>query len=137
MEQVRVEGLTEMIRRLKAVDPAAVKQVRIANNEAADLVISRARPRIPRKTGRAQRSLRAASTRGAVQIKAGGARAQYYPWLDFGGRVGRKKSIRRPFIKDGRFIYASYFELRESGAFGDVLGKALRAVASEAGLEVS
>jgi hypothetical protein len=137
MDQVKVEGLAELARRLKAIDPASVKRVRIANNEAANLVITRARPRIPRRTGKAQRSLRAASTRGAVQVKAGGTRAQHYPWLDFGGRVGRKKSVKRPFLKDGRYIYASYYELSQSGAFGDVLGKALRDVAAEAGLEVS
>ena len=137
VEQVRIEGLAELARRLKAIDKSAPKGLRLAGNEAANLVVDKARPRIPRKTGRAQRSLKAASTRGKVQVKAGGNRAPHYPWLDFGGRVGRKKSIKRPFLTEGRFIYASYFELRDSGEFADVLANAMQKVIVDAGLEVS
>ncbi|WP_307962251.1 hypothetical protein [Salinispora arenicola] len=54
-------------------------------NDAAQVVVDWARPRVSRRSGRAARSLRVASTGKAVRVRAGGARVPYYPWLDFGG----------------------------------------------------
>lgn len=135
-DAIRVDGLAEFQRSLRKLDSDLPKVLRIALNEAADLVVGEARSRVPRRSGRAQASIKAASTRTAVRVRAGGNRAPYYPWLDFGGRVGPRKSVRRPFLKDGRYIYDGYFKLKASGEFEQVLTKALLGVAAQAGVVV-
>lgn len=134
-EPIRVEGLREFSRNLKKLDADLPKALRIALNEAADVVVKGARPKVPRKSGRAAASIKARSTRTAVRVVGGGNRVPYYPWLDFGGRVGRNKSVRRPFLKEGRYIYASYFA--NTDEFTKVLESALLDVARQAGVEVT
>lgn len=137
-EPIRVHGLRELSRDLKRLDADLPKALRVALNGAADLVVGRVRPQIPKRTGRAAGSLRAGSTRTAARVRAGGARARYYPWLDFGGaRRGRGGGIaRRPFLKDGRYIYEGYFRLKASGEFQTALESALLDVCRQAGVEV-
>jgi hypothetical protein len=136
-DPILIDGLAQFQRNLRAMDSDLPKALRIAMNQAADVVVSDAKPRVPKKTGKAAASIKAASTRTAVRIKAGGRRAPYYPWLDFGGAVGRKRSIRRPFLKDGRYLYEAYFSKKASGEFEAVLTKALLDVATQAGVVVS
>jgi hypothetical protein len=137
VEPIKIEGLNEFVRNLKTLDRDLPKAVRLAFNESADLVVDDARPRVPRRSGRAQRSLRSRSTQTRARVSGGGARARHYPWLDFGGRVGVAGSIRRPFLTEGRYIYKSYFELRDSGRFEDVMVKELLRVVESAGIGVS
>lgn len=134
---IQVSGLKEFNKALKQLDSELPKAVRLAMNEAAELVVQEARPGVPSRTGKAAKSIRAQSTRTAVRVGAGGARAPYYPWLDFGGRVGRRKATQRPFSPDGRYLYPAYFRLRDSGVFVDAMSAALAEVAKSAGLEVS
>lgn len=136
-EAIRIAGLREFNRSLKALDSDLPKAVRLAFNAAADSVIDEARPHVPKRTGRAARSMRAQSTRTAARVTAGGSRAPYYPWLDFGGHVGRKRSVARAFSPDGRYLFPAYFRLRDSGEFVDIMSKALADVARSAGLEVT
>ena len=135
-EVIKITGLKEFTRSLKQLDADLPKAVRIALNKAADAVVDVARPDVPTRTGRAARSMRGQSTRSAVRVSAGGNRAPYYAWLDFGGRVGRKKATQRAFSPDGRYLYPAYFRLRDSGEFVDIMGAALNEVAESAGLAV-
>lgn len=135
-DPIRIEGLAQFSRSLKALDSDLPKALRLALNEAADVVVDYAVPLIPKKSGKAARSVKARSTRTAVRVVGGGNRAPYYPWLDFGGRVGRNRSVKRPFLKDGRYIYEGYFKKSESGEFQEVLTKALLGVAAQAGVVV-
>jgi hypothetical protein len=135
-DAIKIDGLAEFQRNLKKLDKDLPKAVRVALNEAADLVVDYARPRIPKRSGRAARSVRSRSTRTEARVTGGGNRAPYYPWLDFGGRVGKGKSVKRTFHPDGRYIYDGYFKKRDSGEFGDVLTKALLGVAKQAGVVV-
>ena len=134
-EAIKVTGLAEFSRNLKKLDSDLPKALRVALNDAANLVVKDARPRVPTKTGKAAKSMRAASTRTAVRVRAGGKRAPYYPWLDFGGRVGRNKSVRRAFLPDGRYIYRSFYDLRNAGEFEQEMTKALLDVVRQAGFE--
>ena len=59
----------------------------------------------------------------------------YYPWLDFGGRVGKGKSVRRPFNKGGRYIYPGYAKNRPE--VEERLLAALLQVCQQAGVEVT
>lgn len=136
IDPISVDGLAAFSRNLKKLDSDLPKALRIALNEAAQVVVDYAAPRIPRRTGRAAASLKAKSTRTKVRVGAGGRRAPYFPWLDYGGRVGRKHATARPFIKEGRYVYKGYFAKRDSGEFQDVLTKALLGVAAQAGVVV-
>ena len=136
-EPIRVEGLREFGRRLKSMEGGLSRELRLALNEAAQLVVDDAKPKIPQRTGRAAGSVRVSSTQREVRVRAGGARVPYYAWLDFGGRVGRKKSVVRPFFTDGRYLFLSYKHLKESGEIQDTLEKALRRLSARAGIEMS
>ena len=107
-EPIRVEGLKQFQKALKAVDKNAPKGLRVALNLAAAEIIDTALPGVPRRTGRASATLKARSTQTAVRVAGGGNRAPYYPWLDFGGKVGRGGVVRRPYLKDGRYLDACY-----------------------------
>ncbi|MGH3735832.1 MAG: HK97 gp10 family phage protein [Micromonosporaceae bacterium] len=133
-EPIKVQGLKQFSRDLKRLDSELPKILRIALNEAADVIVDYARPRVPSKSGRARRSVKARSTRTAVRVVGGGTRAPYYPWLDFGGKVGRGRSIDRPFLRDGRYIYEGFFRNRER--FHQVLETALIRAARQTGIEV-
>src|SRR5262245_21926026 len=134
-EAVKVEGLREFVRGLKDMDRTLGKAVRLALNDAADIIVSDAKPKVPTRSGRAAGTVKARSTQTAARVVGGGNRAPYYPWLDFGGRVGRRQSVRRPFLKDGRYIYAAYD--RRRGEFIDVMAENLVDVARSAGIEVT
>lgn len=132
---IAVSGLRELSRSLNKIDSASAKQLRIVFNEAAELVIATARPRIPRRTGRAAGSLKTKSTRTAVRVAFGGPKAPWFPWLDFGGKVGRRKSVVRPFLKDGRYVYPAYYERHDD--IVRAMQEGIERVARSAGLEVS
>lgn len=132
---IAVSGLRELSRSLSKVDAESAKQLRIVFNEAAELVITTARPRIPRRSGKAAGSLKTKSTRTAVRVAFGGPKAPYYPWLDFGGRTGRRKSVVREFITDGRYVYPAYYQRRPDIIVA--MQEGIERVARGAGLEVS
>lgn len=134
---IRIDGLAEFSRNLKKLDSDLPKALRLALNDAADLVVTDTRKRVPKRSGKAAASIRAASTRTAVRVKAGGRKAPYYPWLDFGGRVGRRRSVIRPFLKEGRYLYDVYFEHRDSGRLQHIVNRSLLRIASQAGVEVN
>ncbi len=132
---VQVEGLREFQRALKTLDREHPKALRLALNDAANVIVDVAQPRVPRRRGRAAASVKARSTQKAARVVGGGSRAPYYPWLDFGGSVGRRGSVRRPFLKNGRYIYDAFFRNRDE--FVDMLEERIVDVARRAGLEVT
>jgi len=134
-EAIRIEGLKEFRAGLKRMDKGLPKGIRVALNSVVDIVVDDARPRIPRRTGRAAASLKSQSTQSAARIKAGGNRAPYFPWLDFGGRTGRDGSVVRPFFKKGRYVWLSFADKRTEVTHA--LDGALAGVAEAAGLEVT
>jgi hypothetical protein len=133
-EPITIEGLSQFIRDVKALDAEIPKMTRKASNAAVEIVLGVARSRVPKRSGRAAASLKAKSTQTAARVAAGGSRAPYYPWLDFGGRVGPRKSVRRPFIGDGRYIYPALAEKRDE--FQEAMVAALVEAAESAGLVV-
>lgn len=135
-DPIKVDGLAQFSRNLKKLDSDLPKGLRLALNQSAELVVTGAQGKVPSRSGRARGSIRAASTRTEARVRAGGNRAPYYPWLDFGGRVGPGRSVSRPFLRDGRYLYNTYFRLKASGEFQDAMTKALLGVAESAGIEV-
>lgn len=111
--KITIDGIKELQAALKEVDGEMQKQLRVVFNEAAQMVVDTAQAQVPKKSGRAARSVKAQSQQRKVIVKAGGKRVPYYGWLDFGGGVGRNKSIKRAFLKDGRYIYPAYYKNRD------------------------
>lgn len=132
--RINVVGLKEFQRGMRGIERGLGKGVRVALNQCAELVVDAARPEMPSITGAARASLRAQSTQTAARIAAGGPKAPYEPWLDFGGRVGRKKSVVRPFIQEGRYIYPTVARKRDE--IQDTMLRALAMLAEENGVRV-
>lgn len=135
IDPIKIDGLDRFVRNLRTLDADLPKTLRKAQNDAADLVVQWARPRVPRRTGRAARSIRAASTARATRVREGGKRVPYMPWLDFGGQ-GRTKGhpAKRPFVKEGRYVWAGLAANRDQ--VGKVVTGALLDAARSAGVEV-
>jgi hypothetical protein len=134
IQPIKIDGLAEFSRNLKKLDNDLPKALRIANNEAANLIVDYARPRVPKDSGRAAKTVKAKSTRTEGRVSGGSAKYPYYPWLDFGGRVGKNRSVKRPYLSSGRYMYAGLSS--QFGEIMEVLNKALIDVARQAGVEV-
>lgn len=135
IEPIKIEGLAEFQRAIRKLDAGMPKALRLAMNDAVNIVVDEARPRVPTLTGRAQSTVKARSTRTSARVSAGGRRAPYFPWLDFGGSVGRNRSVKRAFLKQGRYIWKAYADKRPE--FQDAMVRALMGVAIESGLELT
>lgn len=133
-EQIQIEGLALISRSLRKIDSEAPKQLRLVFNDAANLLVDKTRPKIPRRTGAARASLKARSTRTAARVGVGGAKARYYPWLDFGG-AGKKpgRPAHRQFYPDGRYLYPTLADIRPQ--IEEMLSTGLSEVISNVGLE--
>jgi hypothetical protein len=132
---IKIQGLKPLSKALKRIDAEAPKGLRIALNGVAEIVVKAAVPLVPRKSGAAAKSIKVKSTRTSARVSAGGARVPYYPWLDFGGKVGRHKSVVRDFYKAGRYIYPTI--AKHEADIEKALEQALTDVVKAAGLEVS
>lgn len=132
--KVEVEGLAQLNRALRAVDKEAPKELRLSLNAAAELLVTRARPKVPQESGAARRSMVAQSTRTSARVAVGGKKAPYYPWVSFGGE-GRIKGRppKREFIREGRDVYPTLREIRPQ--IEAQLQESLTAVVRKAGLE--
>jgi hypothetical protein len=97
-------------------------------------------PANPYAPGSARSSVRAFATSDGAGVRGGGAAAPYYPWLDFGGSVGRghragvawSGATTRPWMGRpgrGRYLYEVIHEE------GDRILAAVMAALDEAELE--
>jgi hypothetical protein len=132
IEPIRISGLAEFQKALRNAGDGLQKQLRLVFNDAADIVVPRARPRLPRRTGALQASLRASSGQRDARVTLGKAKTPYAGFIEFGGRVGRNKSVRRPFIVGGRTIYPAVRS--EEAQIAEAMAKGLNRLADEAGL---
>lgn len=131
---IRVGGLAQLSRALKAVDNEAPKRLRIGLNQAADLLIQHTRPKVPTVSGRARASIKARSTRTSARVAVGGTRAPYFPWLDFGGQGRRSgRPPARVFYNEGRYVYPTLAEIRPQ--IEQLLQDAIADVVASAGLQ--
>lgn len=134
-DQIRVDGLKEFQAALRQMDRDLPKQIRLILNDATQLVIDYAAPRVPSVTGRARGSIKAKSSQREARVAIGGRRAPYMPWLDFGGqgRV-RGRPAPRPFIRKGRYLYPGLDATHDKVT--DKMTAGLAALAGSAGLEM-
>lgn len=132
--KITITGLKEFQASLRKMDADLPKQLRIALNRASEVVIDKARPEVPSKSGAARASMKVRSSQREARIAAGGRKAPYYPWLDFGGHVGQHGKTSRPFYKEGRYIYPALRKNRDQ--ITQIMVTALSDLARDAGLEV-
>lgn len=136
IEPIRIDGLRDLQRALKQADGESQKKLRLVLNRAADIVIDDARGLVPRgPSGNARASLKAKSGQREAVAVGGSRKAEYYPWLDFGGRVGRNRSVERRFIKEGRYLYPSWSKNRKR--ILETMADEITEVARAVGLEVT
>lgn len=132
--EIKIIGWREYNRALYRMDKDLPKGLRIAANTSAVIIVDWVVPRMPKRSGRASKSVKPRSTRTAARVVGGGNRAPHYPWLDFGGRVGRKRSVEREYIQGGRYLYPGY--AANVKKIKKVLRAALIQVAKDAGIDV-
>lgn len=102
---LEVKGLKEFARKLRGIDRELARELQRTNKSVAQKVADEARPQVPVLTGRAQKSVKARASAQRSSVVGGGPNVPYYPWLEFGGRVGRGKSVSRQKVKAGRYIW--------------------------------
>lgn len=128
-------GVGELARAVQRLADGTPDMVRVLVARSGDLVVDWARPRVPHRSGAAASSLRVEDNGQSATVTSGGARAPYYPWLDWGGRVGRAHATLRPYTNQGRYLYPG---LRaQSDAITDAQVAAMRDLVTAAGLTIT
>jgi hypothetical protein len=136
IEPIRIDNLRELQAALRTASEGSQKKLRVVFNAAAETVAGGAARRVPRDSGKARNSIKPKSEQRVARIVAGGNKAPYYPWLDFGGRIDRGgHPMSRKFVEGGRYLYPSWTSNRKNVLEG--LAEAIVDLATEAGLEVS
>ncbi len=150
--ELRFTGLKELRKAMRDAEAGSQKHLQIHFKDVAVTVASAVAGQVPTSTGKkgknntfssgsAAASVRARATQTSAGIVAGGPKAPYFPWLDFGGSVGRghvagqgdSGAVKRPFMKAGRYIYPTITDMSDVivDAASEGIGDALR----EAGWE--
>lgn len=126
-------GIAELARAFRAMDADLPKRLRVEYRKVADHVVGVAQQRMPFVSGTAAKSLRPVAGQKYAGISfpaggpgSGGDKDGYYPWLDFGGTVGRGRvsagghmaasssgNVIRPVVKGGRYLYPAIAESRD------------------------
>lgn len=110
---IHVTGLKELQKGLNSLEEKLGPELKRGLDVIAGKVVTVAQSKTARRSGKAASSIKAGSSQRAAVIKVGGQKAPYFPWLEWGGRVGRRKQVKRPFIPEGRTIYPTAADKRE------------------------
>lgn len=130
---VRVEGMREFRKALRAADHDLPKQLRKELNGVAEQVADEAARRVPVRSGELRDSIRARSTQSEGRVVMGWARVPYAGWIEFGGTIApRGAALTRPFRREGRYLFPVADEM-ESRIRRDS-AKVLERIADRAGL---
>lgn len=86
---LRVEGEKELRRQLREIgNPENTKELRAAHRAAADVVVRRAVPKVPVRSGRLRQSVRALAGQRDAKVNAGSARVPHAGAVHFGRKRG-------------------------------------------------
>lgn len=131
-DSITIDGLKVFQRQLKQFDAQIPKNVKAAMKAAMDVVVEDARPRVPKRSGKARASIKTFATETRAGVRAGGSRAPYYPWLEFGGRIFTGRNIiKRKWVKGGRYLWVSL--ARKHDEVQLLMERALHQAARDAG----
>lgn len=134
-EPVKVKGIIELQKALRKIEKDLPKELAAGLAEAAEIVGAHARTKVPVRTGAARDSIKARKQQRSASLATGGSRAPYYPWLDFGGRVGRNKTSMREFVKGGRYIFPALAE--KDAQVKEKVDEVLARLAKKAGFDTT
>jgi hypothetical protein len=131
-DAIKIAGLKELQGALKRIDGESQKMLRVVFNDAVEIVAADARRGVPTRSGKARASVKAQSGQREARVIGGSKKVPYYPWLDFGGTVGKGRTgrggvasaagrsdagtagmVKRKFIADGRYLYPAYRRNRD------------------------
>lgn len=132
---VQVHGWREVRAALGSFRGQLPGEVRDAVRESAQVVARDARSRVPLGPGRdghVKSTVRAVAGRGGYSVRGGGNGYPYYQFLEFGGRVGRNRSVYRPRRKAGRYIYPAL--MRNDARIRRMMSEGVERAARRAGL---
>lgn len=136
--QIDVAGLSELRAALRKADAELASEVKDANVEAADLVVTRARAKAASLGGVAAKSapsLRSARTAASAKVRLGSASAPYALGAEFGGGRSKKTRQFKPWRGSGGGAgYFLYPTIRGSRAdIVELYAKALDRITRAAG----
>jgi hypothetical protein len=102
MIKVEARGLDGFIHNLEVSQDRLIEGMRDLMSELADETADDARTRARRGklTGASMNSIRAMGP-----VVRAGDDVPWYGFADFGGKVGKKRSVSRPYIKGGRWLF--------------------------------
>lgn len=133
-KRVTVTGLRDLGKMLKELDSEAKQLMADTLKGIAEGVAADVRSRVPHRTGRLASSYKARGSATGAAIAFGGSKAPYAPWIDFGGKVGRGKSVSRPFVQGGRYLYPAIGDNMEDVV--DLVAAAIDDIATRYGFKV-
>lgn len=133
------------------MDSALLPELREGLKEAVSIVVRDVQAVVPKRSGKAARSVRSTAAGNTIYLKAGGARVPYWGWLDFGGTLPTKrpsskkalswsgishpamraKGATRAKTREGRYIYPAI--RRNTPQIIDKAGDAFDEAARKAG----
>lgn len=142
---VKVTNLAQFSRALKQVDADLPGDLRSSLKELAEPIAASVRGKVPVRSGKARASVKTRASQRGAAIAAGGTKAPYFHWLDFGGTTGRghKLGPRRGSVKrewkgrpngSGRYVYPTISEYRDETR--QAVGRAIAKSGRSAGFEV-
>ena len=102
---VEVVGLSKVLRQMKQIDPDLVAQIKAANRDIADDVVTTARTLSPKETGTLAGSLRPGATNRTGIVRAGSRKVPWAGPIHFG--------LRARNIKPNPFLYDAFDERRD------------------------
>lgn len=134
-KRIEVVGVRDLQKALRQIDRDLPRELAAGLAEAAEIVAVHARRKVPVRSGAARGSIKPRKEQRGASLAVGGNKAPYFPWLDWGGRVGRGRSQVRPFIPEGRYVYPSLREKRP--AVEEKVDEVLARLATRAGFETT
>ena len=102
---VEVVGLSKVLRQMKQIDPDLVAQIKAANRDIADDVVTTARTLSPKETGTLAGSLRPGAPNRTGIVRAGSRKVPWAGPIHFGWRARN--------IKPNPFLYDAFDERRD------------------------
>lgn len=131
--EVRVKGLKEFNQAVMAMRDVLPKTAQAVSLNAARIIVTDAVPTIPRRSGRAAKSVQGMATNEGASV-TGGSGVVYFRWLAIGGASGRKHANVRKIVKPDRYLNPAYERNKEriQKESQEMFNKALR----QAGIEV-
>lgn len=131
--KVEIRGLRELAAAFKQLDSELPKAMKARLHSIVTTIAGAAAGFVPVRTGKAAASVRPRSTAKGAGIAFGGPSAEYFPWLNFGGKVGKGKSVQREMVLPDRYIYTTIGMFR--GEILEGVDGAIRDTAVQAGFE--